>query len=196
MTKFILAGGADRKFSTFGKRLSQEVNKTTAPRTILSCNFAVPREDWEEKFIAKKEWFEEHFGQGVEVVLAMPNKFEEQVESADLIYLHGGDDTLLHYWLGKYDLSKLFSGKIVVGSSAGANALAHTYWTCDWREVQQGLGLVPGNVITHFESEEYGVFDPRGPINWGIAKEELMNALNNNYPISTLHEGEFVVFEV
>lgn len=58
-----------------------------------------------------------------------------------------------------------------------------------------GMGILPIKFIAHFNSE-YGITDPRGPIDWKIAKIELENFGDRNLPVYALEEGEFEVFEV
>lgn len=127
--------------------------------------------------------------------LAMPETFEEQVKESDVIYLPGGDDHLIKYWLDQYDLPAIWEGKVVAGSSAGSDVLVQHYWTCDWRKLMDGLGIVPIKFIPHFNSE-YGADDPyRGPIDWSKAHEELERYGNQDLPIYALEEGNFVVVE-
>ncbi|HEY4160528.1 MAG TPA: Type 1 glutamine amidotransferase-like domain-containing protein [Candidatus Saccharimonadales bacterium] len=197
MTKYILVGGADRKYVAYAQAFAEEVRKTAAgPLKVLSCLFAEPRETWEDKFAIRESWFKETLGEDTEVRLAFPDKFAQQCAWADIIYLHGGDDTLLSCYLDRAgDLSELWQGKIVVGTSAGANYLAKSYWTCDWRQTRGGSGLVDLNVIPHFESKEYGKADPRGPIDWGAARAELQHSLGAGERVTPLPEGHFVVIE-
>ena len=197
MTKYILAGGADRKYPEYAAKLRSEIAKTiTKPPLVLSCLFAEPREVWEGKFADRQAWFAATFGEGCITQMAFPDTFAEQIREADIIYLHGGDDTLLTHYLEEFDdLATLFSDKIVIGSSAGADYLAKEYWTCDWRQVRTGSGLTDLNIIPHFESPEYGISDPRGPINWATAEAELREAVGSGQKVTLLREGEFVVIE-
>ena len=45
--------------------------------------------------------------------LAIPDAFVEQIKQADAIYLHGGDDHLVQYWLKQFDIPKIWEGKKV-----------------------------------------------------------------------------------
>ena len=197
-TKYILAGGNDRESYDYGKALAAEVFKTcTPPLRVVSCAFASPREDWEAKFSVRQEWFKQAFGGKTKVVMAFPDNFREQVREADVVYFHGGDDDLIAYRLSQFDkLSELFAGKVVAGSSAGADWLSAGFWTCDWRAVRQGSGLTPLNIIPHYESATYGQDDPRGPIDWGKAKEQLQIAIGPDQKVTPLREGEFISIEL
>jgi hypothetical protein len=114
----------------------------------------------------------------------------------DILYLHGGDETLLAHYLNSYvGLEQAWQDKVIIGTSAGAEYLARDYWTCDWRQVRTGKGLVDLHVITHFDSEEYGRSDPRGPIDWEAAQDEFQATLEPGEEITILREGESVVVE-
>ena len=197
MTKYILAGGNDRESENYGQTLAAEIFKThPKPVHILSCSFASPREEWEAKLPIREQWFKQAFGDQTEVTLAQPNTFQQQAKEVDVIYFHGGDDDLIAYRMSQFqDLTGLFTGKIVVGSSAGADWLATTFWTCDWREVRRGSGLTPLNIIPHYESPTYGNEDSRGPIDWQKANNELKTAIGSNQTVTPLHEGQFTVIE-
>jgi hypothetical protein len=198
MTKYILAGGADRKFKGYGENLATEIFKAVnQPIHFLSCFFAEPREEWESKFADRLDWFRQNFGKNGRYELAFPDRFIDQLKASNVVYIHGGDDDLLTYRLSQFkDLERLFEGKVVVGSSAGADWLSSNFWTCDWREVRRGSGLTGLNIIPHFESEEYGMSDPRGPINWKQANTELQTTIGAGKAVTLLREGEFIVVEL
>ncbi len=192
MTNYILAGGKDRGTSNYASDLSKVVE---TPKYLLSCFFAQPRENWEDKFASFEDFFRNVFGADCEIELAFPDDFRQQVKKSEVIYLHGGDDTLITYYLDVFkDISTMFEGKTVIGSSAGANYLSSKYWTCDWREVREGSGLVPLNIITHYGSH-YGSDDPRGAVDWVGASQELLKATQPDHVVTTLPEGKFVFYQ-
>lgn len=198
MTTYILTGGNDRRSAGYTERLSEQAHKyLSRPRLhILSCMFAAPREDWEMKFQERSYWFRQVFGKDVHVEMAMPDVFAEQLKAVDVVYIHGGDDVLLAHYMDAFPtVSKMFEGKVVIGSSAGANWLSRMYWTCDWRGVRQGSGITDLNIIPHYESLTYGKDDPRGPINWQDSAAELRAAIGEHKEITLLREGELVVVE-
>lgn len=197
MTKYILNSGNTKSFPEKEQTYYQEILKGPSknPR-ILSCFFAQPREDWEERFLTQSENFRGRtLLPDLSIELAFPKTFEKQVRQSDIIIFHGGDDHLLHYWLSKFDLSSLVEGKTVAGSSAGANVLCKYFWTCDWREAMDGLGLLPIKFIPHFNSTTYAENDPRGPINWSVAYKELKSYGDTSLPIHTPEEGDFIILE-
>jgi len=199
MTMYILIGGnhsstpmSDAQIARLCNTVIKKLNGEN-PR-IVSVPFMLPREDWEWKFRDRRlPLFEQQFGKKFEAILAYPDTFRDDVKWANVIYIHGGDDVLLAHYLDKFkDLEGLFAEKIVVASSAGADYISKIFWTCDWRAVMNGRGLVEVAVITHFDGE-FGKDDPRGPVDWAAAKEELTAA--TNLPIYTIREGEFEIFE-
>ena len=114
--------------------------------------------------------------------MAMPDKFEEQLQQNDAIYIHGGDDHLMQYWLKQFDIPKIWDGKVVATNSASSHALSKHFWTCDWRQLMDGLGILPIKFLAHYKSE-YGEDDPRGPIDWGTALKELESYGDTSLPI-------------
>lgn len=197
MTKYVLNSGGWRNEPEWAKEFFAEVAKGLggSPRLLLCC-FAQPREDWEDRFAVYKENICTFFPEGIKPIIdfAFPDTFAEQIKESDILYMHGGDDHLLQYWLRQFDVPRIWDNKVVATGSASSNALAKHFWTCDWRKCMDGLGILPIKFLSHYESA-YGVDDPRGPINWQSAYEELKNYGDPALPIHALKEGEFVVIE-
>ncbi len=197
MTKYILNSGGLKNFPEKEKKFNKEIVKELSKiPSILFCYFAVPREHWEEKFARHAEHFLDSMDEEVKpkFEMAMPDKFIDQIKNNDAIIIHGGDDKLLLYWLKQYNLPKIWDGKVVATSSAGSNALAKNFWTCDWRQCLDGLNIIPIKFIPHYKSD-FGNNDPRGPIDWQKAYSELSEYGDKTLPIHALEEGDFVIFE-
>lgn len=197
MTKYILHAGGITNSVDKGTAFFNEVIKGLGKNPkILFCFFAQPRERWDEKFNGYSQGFIERVDRDINPSfdLAMPENFEKQIKNSDVIMIQGGDDHLLQYWLRNFNIPKIWEGKVVAGSSAGSDALSKQFWTADWRECMDGLGIVPVKFIPHFKSG-YGADDPRGPIDWDKAYKELENYGDKALPIHALKEGEFIVFE-
>lgn len=197
MTKYVLQSGGMKNAPEKARQYFAELVKGLGDNPkILVCFFAQPREVWEEKFPSYKKSFNDLMPDGVRPTyeMAMPDTFEAQVTQSDAIYCHGGDDHLAQYWFRKVGVPEVWDGKVVGTNSATTNALAINYWTYDWRELGDGLGVLPIKTIVHYESE-YGDVDPRGPIDWEIAKQQLENYGDTSLPIHALHEGGFIVIE-
>lgn len=198
MTRYVLnSGGLKNNIPGAKKFIAELLKGFGANPKVLFCFFAEPREVWEEKFPIYQEGFTEWVPEGVKpkFELAFPDTFASQIANNDVIYIHGGDDHLLQYWLKQFDLPKIWEGKVVGTNSASTDAVSEYFWPCDWRECKQGLGILPIKAIPHFNSS-WGSDDPRGPIDWQKAKTDLANFGNKELPILALEEGEFEVFEV
>jgi hypothetical protein len=197
MTTYILLGGhdsamTDSQNAALRDAISEKLNGKKPQ--IASVSFAMLREYWEIRFRDRRmPAFERLFGRNFDAKMAFPDTFREDCAWANVIYIHGGDDNLLEYYLDKFkDLRRIFSGKIILGTSAGADYLSKMFWTCDWRKVMSGRGLAEVAVITHF-SGNYGYDDPRGLVDWKAAEKELRAA--TDVPVYLLREGEFEIFE-
>ena len=199
MTKYILQSGSLGNARDKGKAFYNEVIEGLGknPR-ILYCLFALPRERW-DKFFVYKEGFRGQISDDIkpDFELAMPETFEEQIKNCDVVMIQGGDDHLLQYWLRQFDIPKIWNleGEVIVGSSAGSDALSNSFWTADWKKCMDGLGIVPVKFIPHYKSS-YGTDDPRGLIDWDKAHKELENYGDKSLPIYALEEGKFAVFNL
>lgn len=197
MTKYLVNSGGLSHEPELAKKFYSELLKEFGikPKFLL-CYFAVPREDWDEKYQQGMERIRVALPNGVEPIfdIAFPDTFEKQVVDADAVYISGGDDHLLQYWLRQFDLLKIFQGKTIGTSSASSHALAKHFWTCDWRKCMDGLGLLPIKFLAHYKSA-YGQNDARGPIDWDKAYAELEHYGDASLPIHALKEGHFVVIE-
>jgi len=197
MTKYVLNSGGIKRQPELKKKFHQELVKGLGdnPKFLL-CNFAQGREYWESKFQSYSDTIAEDMPRDVKpsFELAMPATFVEQCKRADVIYFHGGDDRLLQYWMKQYDLGKLFKDKVVGTNSASSDMLATHHWTCDWRSCADGLGILPIKFIPHYQSD-FGDADPRGPIDWKKAYDDLAKYGDTALPIHALKEGEFIVAE-
>ncbi len=197
MTKYVLNSGAIKHQSKLKQQFHQElVKEIGAEPKFLLCNFAQGREYWESKFQGYANAVSEDMPVGVtpSFELAMPSAFADQCRRSDIIYLHGGDDHLLKYWMSQYDLGELFRKKVVATNSASSNVLATHFWTCDWRQCGDGLGILHIKFIPHYQSD-FGKDDPRGPIDWQQAYDDLAAYGDISLPIHALKEGEFTIQE-
>jgi len=198
MTKYVINSGNVKNYPQKANNFFSEIAKDLGPKPkILLCFFAAPRELWEEKYEEDLKILPHFFKTGIvpSFKLAFPDSFETQIKECDAIYIHGGDDHLIQFWLKKFDLPKIWEGKVIATSSAASHAISKQFWTCDWRKCLDGLGILPIKFIAHFNSE-YNLNDPRGPINWNKAYQELENYGDKNLPIYALEEGNYKVFEI
>src|SRR3989344_2540383 len=197
MTKYVLNSGGLRNHPGMARDFFTNVVDGLGKRPrVLICCFAKPREEWEKKFAEDKEVIPKLIPKGVSPLfdLAFPSTFERQVKASDAIYIQGGDDHLVMYWLRKFDIPKIWEGKTIATNSASSHALSKHFWTCDWRQCMDGLGILPIKFLSHYNST-YGNDDLRGPINWPAAYEQLKNYGNRKLPIHALEEGRFITIE-
>ncbi len=196
-TKYVLHGGNIRDSKDQGRAYFEELvtGLGRQPRLLL-CFFALPKNTWQSRY---EEWsvrintaFENY-----EPVLEMATQegYPQQAARADVLWIYGGDDKILLDHVKQTDgfIESLGKFKAVTGSSAGAILLADYSWTCDRRTVRRGLDIVHTNTIVHYGSS-YGSEDPRGPIDWDKAEQELRAAIGPEAPITKLPEMEFKVF--
>lgn len=197
MTKYVLNSGGMKNNHDGARRFFEELVKGrgASPHVLLGF-FAQPREVWEEKFNEYTKAFDQFMPTGIKATyeIAFPENFNHQVKKADVIYFHGGDDHLAMDWFKRIGAPKVWQGKTVGTNSATTHALSKYFWTCDWRQLKDGLGILPIKTLAHFNSN-YGADDPRGPIDWQKAKQELENYKDSALPIYALPEGEFIVIE-
>ncbi len=198
MTKYVLNSGGIKNHLDLKRKFHQEIVKGLGdkPRFLL-CNFAQGREYWEPKFAGYSNTISEDMPDDVKPTfeLAAPDKFVQQCKNANVIYFHGGDCDLLLYWMRKFDYLSLVKDKVVATNSASSCMVASSYYTCDWRDCQDGFGILPIKFIPHYDSE-FGNDDPRGPIDWEKAKQELENYGDKTLPVHALKEGEFIEYTI
>lgn len=198
MTKYVLNSGGIKNNPRLKKQFHQELVKGLGETpAFLLCNFAQGREYWEAKFQAYSDAIAEDMPDGVvpKFTLATPDSFVTQCKQTDIIYFHGGDDHLLTYWMSQFDVADIFKGKVVATNSASSDMLATHYWTSDWRQCADGLAVLPIKFIPHYRSKPK-IGDPREPINWQKAYDELQACGDTSLPVYALKEGEYRVFEL
>lgn len=96
----------------------------------------------------------------IAIEVANEKDFMRQVQSANIIYLHGGKSLQLLEALQKYpDFGKILDGKTVAGESAGANVQCALFYSPQADGVFDGLGLLPLKIIPHYKKEYEGKLD-------------------------------------
>lgn len=187
---FILAGGNDRTTEGYGERLANELARRVSHPSLLSCFFAAPESDWPTKSKDWKEWFSMHIAQPFTYDYAKRATFLGQMDTADVIYFHGGDTALLLKTLpDTATLKAHFPGKVVIGSSAGANMLSKLYWSSGRGVLGEGRGILDANTMVH-----YGSKDKRIGADWKQEEAAFQKIIGTDR-ILQLPEGQFVVME-
>jgi peptidase E len=188
--KFILVGGFPAKNANSGKLFAEEVVEGfDQPIRILECLFARPEHEWQKAFEGDQLFFASQLrDRKINMTLASPAHFLEQLRKTDVVYFRGGVTSTLISVLKECDgWDKELEGKTIVGSSAGVNVLSRYYYSLDNLEVFEGLGILPLKALVHFRS------DYNAPlIDWDRAYKELEH-VGQDLPILTLSEGEYKV---
>lgn len=192
-TTFILAGGNDRTTDGYAKRLEAELIKHIPSRPkLLSCFFSAPENEWPIKYQNWKEWFTTSFSFEFDYDYAQKATFLQQIDEADIIYLHGGNTQLLSEALPDTDQFKAhLQGKVVVGSSAGANILSKNYWSSTKAVPRHGLGILDINIMVHYGTTNH---EGRTRISEDWKKEEMeFRKFVDAGEIVHIPEGQFIV---
>lgn len=114
-----------------------------------------------------------------------PKQIQEQILSADLIYIGGGDTSFMMKIWYEHQVDRLLkeayeSGIVLAGLSAGAICFfesgysdSQSFEKEEWEfSFVQGLGLIKGCVCPHYNEEGRESFDERiTPLEVGIALE-------------------------
>jgi hypothetical protein len=90
MKKIILSGGYYHKAQDGGKSFCDAMIKDihSRPMRILDCLFGRSQDTWEQKIHDDKEFFSKNIGD-VELVVASPEKFIEQIKHTDILFFQG-----------------------------------------------------------------------------------------------------------
>lgn len=194
MTRCILHGGMTGVDNLHNKKFYLEMLKAAKGKPILACYFAKPEKTWKERLSSDTERIKKAAGKKkFEIILASKNikKFIEQLEVVETVYFRGGSTTKLQNKLkavrGK--LKKLFRGKTVLGSSAGALFLSRYYFDQDHDKILKGLDILPVKIMTHYLSS--------GKYAASSGKEKLTMLKNHKekMPTYAIPETKFIILK-
>ena len=158
MIKFVLHGGdlGDKNRDNYGF-FKEMTTGNSRNLNLLMTYFANDENKVEDKFKRHGDAFR-YFAKdkSTDIKLAEVNKFPEQVKWADVIYLAGGVATeeLVNKLSLIKNLEKLFDGKVVGGSSAGANCLSKYYYGNESQKIGNGLGILNIKTFCHFKQKD------------------------------------------
>ena len=184
MTKYILHGGETKVKNKSNSDFFRELVKSRKKNlVVLLVYFAKPKARWKElvgEDIPRVTRLNKN--KKINFIVADEKKFADQAKKAGSIYIRGGKDSLLQRKIKKFNLKKLFQGKTVAGSSAGANQLAKYYFSTDALKIRKGLGILPIKTFCHFKNN----------------KKELENLkkYKEDLKIYTIPETKFVVVKI
>ncbi|MCL5012179.1 MAG: Type 1 glutamine amidotransferase-like domain-containing protein [Patescibacteria group bacterium] len=158
-TKFILHGGFNPGEGSENDAFFQEILKSAPQKVdILLVYFAKEENRVDINRKEDVEQFEKNKGNRIlSFQTANEEIFRNQMKKADIVYLHGGLSTKLLSVLEKFtDLDEMFKGKIVAGDSAGANVLCKSFYSEVSKDVFNGLGILPLNIVCHYTPTHLG----------------------------------------
>lgn len=166
-TKFILHGGfnpgqTNENPSDFYKEILKDAPEDAA---VLLVPFAkdIDRITSATQKVSS-EFNNNKWQKNIKIEVADEGDFIHQLESADVIYFHGGASLKLLEALKRYpSLKESLEGKIIAGESAGANVWSQFFYSPKADAVSEGLGILPMKIIPHYKKEYEGKLDNVGP---------------------------------
>jgi len=188
MIKYILHGGYTSNPSESNKQFYAEmVPDLERPVSLLLVYFSRKREEWQQLFEQDKKHFLERatFKAPPEFILAddNPEKFIEQVKSADTIYMRGGGEFhLIEFMKGIKNTKELFEGKIISGSSMGAYAISKYYYSNDEDKFKEGAGILPIKAFAHYDESK-------------LDKLKKLKDFGEDLKVYTIPDEQFVIIE-
>lgn len=188
MTKYILHGGATGNKTDDNKNFFfKATDGLSDPVNVLCIYYAKEeKEKWADLFVEDKINFSSASPQKVLNFVMADDKtsaFTEQLKSADVIYLRGGNTHVLQDYLEKVDdLENLWRDKVVAGSSAGALVLSKYYYENDDDTFNKGLGILPIKTFCHYTEEKSD-------------KLEKLKKYGEELKIYAISEGKFFIIE-
>ena len=186
MTIFILHGGYTSTPVERNKVFYQEIVKRMPDNgKILFIYFAQDESKWSELLENDRQKIENcGIERKLRLELAKPSiRLSEQISAADCVYIRGGKDDKLRKELEKINvLEDLVRGKIVVGISAGANILSRYFYRNSTQQVEEGLRVLQIKVFCHYNPDKKD-------------KLEELKAYEENLPVYTIPEADFIVIE-
>jgi len=187
MTKYILHGGAAKRETEDNKKFFVEITKNLSDTAnLLVVCFAKEKNIWDEVFKNVKLTFSSASPEKqIQFVLASKDTraFIEQIKTANAIYILGGETRVLRDYLAKVDdLEKLWSGKVIAGSSAGVLALARYWYENDDDTYNKGLGIFPFKLFCHYTKEKSDKLDK-------------LKEYGDDSEVRTIEEEKFLIIE-
>lgn len=154
---------------------------------LALCIFAQPESDWAETEKINTETITKFAnGTKVDVKVMTPDNFVELSKWSDVVYMPGGNSKTLKKRLQPFNIKKMWDGKTIAGSSAGAHVLCMRSVYLQDRTIIKGLGWVRASVLVHWRSDDFAGFTPT---DWDWAEETLAAP---ELPLICLPESKFV----
>lgn len=193
MKRLILMGGRPWFAEDGGKNFVETLFRYYPEQVKLAfCIFAQPEEQWEETRAWNTRMFDKFKGNRTVSYQTMTKEnFAEVSAWADVIYLPGGDSFALSEKLKPFDVGMLWDGKVIAGSSAGANLMCEGHISLDHKAYGQGLGWVKATSIPHWRSN-YNNYTNE---DWDLLEQKALSEAPGT-PVLCIPESDFVEFTV
>ncbi len=186
MTKYILHGGNTFEKNNDNNNFFREMTLGLEGRIRILLNYFSRQESEIDKLAKQDEQRLLRYSKNkdLEFQVAEIEIFEKQLRWADIMYMRGGSTELLMKKLRKVkNIERLFEGKVIAGSSAGAYALSKYYYANDSKMLGKGLGILNIKCYCHCKPEDTKVIRK-----FMAYKEELPLILLPNYKMQIIHK--------
>jgi peptidase E len=161
-TKFILHGGMMSHGGPDNEAFFAEfVSNLAEGATVLWIGFARKEgDDRENTFVRDTGWIDAHGNKKLEYRSATLEDFETQVQSADALFVTGGNSEVLINAVRSFpEFSSWIEGKTYAGSSAGACLVSSIYYHCSQQKISEGIGLLPIRLMVHYGNPDFNATD-------------------------------------
>lgn len=160
---------------------------------LAFCIFAQPESEWDETRNWNISMFDKFSrNRKINYQTMNPENFLAISEWADVIYIPGGNPFNLHSKLTGYgDLRKIWDGKVVAGSSAGADLFYEAFTYLQDKSMGKSLGWVKATCIPHWRDN----FNNYTKKDWDWAERECISKYPE-LPVLCIPEGQSVEFTV
>jgi len=195
MKRLILMGGRPWLADDGGKRFVEVLFRYFPKNIKLAfCIFAQPESDWQETRASNISCFDKFKGpRTIAYKTITPDTFAEVSAWADIVYIPGGEPhQLIDTVTACGDIAKLWDGKLIAGSSAGADLFCAGFTYLQDKTFGRGLGWIPASCIPHWRAADFSGYTPS---DWDWAEQESLKQLPN-MPVLCIPEGDFVEFTV
>lgn len=189
-TRFILHGGMTSQESPHNDSFFVEFSRDLKDGdNVLYVGFArESTEEQQEVFERDKTAILAHTAKSLVIEKAELDTFEAQLKQADAVYVTGGTTKVLkERLLTCPNFAELIKGKTYAGSSAGANVVSKYHTSFAYAELQEGLGILPICIMSHYGNPEF---------NAGEGRKALFADYINDYELVLLPECEWQVKEI
>lgn len=161
VTKFLLHGGILSRDDPRNNSYFREITKDLSDGdTVLFIGFARSSEERQHIYERDAALIKAQADKNISVVNATHDGFIEQLKHCQAIHITGGDCEQLLSDVNRYpEFAGAIKGKVIGGSSAGAQLFSTYYFGCTKKNIYKGLGILPICLLVHYGNPEYNATD-------------------------------------